>query len=84
MKKVVLMILIMVLAVLLTAETSGEYGFQMLKISAGATLSAQGGTGAFFSNDACGGRQPAAPDPCKISLSIRAFAPWARPDPGCL
>ena len=54
MKKVVLMILIMVLTVLLTAETSGEYGFQMLKISAGATLSAQGGIGAFFSNDAYG------------------------------
>ena len=54
MKKVIFMILIMVLAVLLTAETSGEYGFQMLKISAGAALSAQGGTGAFFSNDAYG------------------------------
>jgi len=54
MKKVILMIFIMVFAVLLKAETSGEYGFQMLKISAGAALSAQGGTGAFFSNDAYG------------------------------
>ena len=37
---------------ILQAETSGEYGFQMLKISSGANSSAQGGVGGYFSSDA--------------------------------
>ncbi|MCK4653917.1 MAG: PorV/PorQ family protein [Candidatus Cloacimonetes bacterium] len=52
--KKVLIVLIINLSVILFSETSGEYGFQMLKISSGANVAAQGGAGAFSSNDAFG------------------------------
>ena len=39
---------------MLYAETSGECGFQTLKISSGADHAAQGGCGAFHTNDAFG------------------------------
>ncbi len=40
------------LAVMLTAETSGEYGFQLLKIASGPEGASQAGTGAFYSGEA--------------------------------
>lgn len=44
--------IIVVIAGLLSAETNGEYGFQMLKISSGASSSAMAGLGAYNSSDA--------------------------------
>lgn len=46
------LILILFSAACLDATTSGEYGFQMLKISSGASSSAQGGVGGYYANDA--------------------------------
>lgn len=54
MKKILLTLLLTILNLALWAETSGEAGFQMLKINSGAVTSAQGGTGAFSSDDAFG------------------------------
>ena len=54
MKKVLTVLIIINLSVLLFSETSGKCGFQMLKISSGANVAAQGGAGAFSSNDAFG------------------------------
>lgn len=44
--------IIISLSVILSAETSGEFGFQMLKISSGAEGTALAGTGAFSSGEA--------------------------------
>lgn len=52
MKKYIYILIVIVLAGILQAETSGEYGFQMLKISSGADGSAQAGVGAYTSSDA--------------------------------
>ena len=52
MKKYIYILIIVVFVGILQAETSGEYGFQMLKISSGACSSAQGGVGGYNSNEA--------------------------------
>ncbi len=54
MKNIILSLLLITLVLKVGAETSGEAGFQMLKISSGAATSAQGGTGAFSADDAFG------------------------------
>jgi len=50
--KILMIVIIFSLAVMLTAETSGEYGFQLLKIASGPEGAAQAGTGAFSSGEA--------------------------------
>ncbi len=50
--KILMMLIIFSLAVVLSAETSGEYGFQLLKIASGPEGAAQAGTGAFSSGEA--------------------------------
>ncbi|MCD6176650.1 MAG: PorV/PorQ family protein [Candidatus Cloacimonetes bacterium] len=50
--KILMLVIIFSLAVVLSAETSGEYGFQLLKIASGPESSAQAGTGAFSSGEA--------------------------------
>lgn len=52
MKKLFIIIILIGLGFSLVAETSGECGFQMLKIVSGASMAAQGGAGAFSSTDA--------------------------------
>lgn len=52
MKKLNIVILLLLIAVSVYAETSGEYGFQMLRIVSGADIAALGGTGALFSHNA--------------------------------
>ncbi|MFC1898628.1 PorV/PorQ family protein [Candidatus Cloacimonadota bacterium] len=54
MKKILLTLILINVLIVLTAETSGEYGWQMLKISSGVDCAAQGGAGAFSANDAFG------------------------------
>ena len=60
MKKHIIVILIILTAALLSAEVSGEYGFQMLRITTGADLAAQGGNGALSSTSGFGFMQNAA------------------------
>jgi len=60
MKKIYIMIILMLVFAHTYAETSGEYGFQMLRIASGADLAAQGGSGAFYSRSAFGFLQNAA------------------------
>ncbi|MDP8201275.1 MAG: PorV/PorQ family protein [Candidatus Tenebribacter burtonii] len=50
--KILMILIIFSLTVILSAETSGEYGFQLLKIASGAEGAAQAGTGAFSSGEA--------------------------------
>jgi len=50
--KILLILIILSFFVLLSGETSGEYGFQLLKIASGAEGAAQAGTGAFSSGEA--------------------------------
>jgi len=50
--KILMILIIFSLAILLSAETSGEYGFQLLKIASGPESAAQAGTGAFSSGEA--------------------------------
>ncbi len=50
-KTIVTMLMITLLSLALLADTSGEAGFQMLRINPSAVYSAQAGTGAFFSVD---------------------------------
>ena len=50
--KTLLILIILTLAVFLSAETSGEYGFQLLKIASGPEGASQAGTGAFSSGEA--------------------------------
>lgn len=50
MKKTWIITLLILFVAVLNAETSGEYGFQLLKISASADAAAMAGTGAFYSN----------------------------------
>ncbi len=50
--KILIILIILTLAVFLTAETSGEYGFQLLKIASGPEGASQAGTGAFSSGEA--------------------------------
>ena len=52
MKKYIILILIVILSVSLSAEVNGKYGFQMLKIISGVSIAAQGGTGAFSTQEA--------------------------------
>ncbi len=52
MKKLIIIIILIGLGCALVAETSGECGFQMLKIVSGASMAAQGGAGAFSATDA--------------------------------
>lgn len=52
MKKISITALIILLSVGLIAETSGEYGLQVLKIISGADDAAMAGTGSFYSNSA--------------------------------
>jgi len=47
-----MIVIISSLAIMLTAETSGEYGFQLLKIASGPEGASQAGTGAFSSGEA--------------------------------
>lgn len=54
MKKIFLAFILINVFVVLAAETSGEYGWQMLKISSGVDCAAQGGAGAFSAGDAFG------------------------------
>ncbi|HPR17575.1 MAG TPA: PorV/PorQ family protein [Candidatus Cloacimonadota bacterium] len=54
MKKLFVILVIVMLTAVLLADTSGEAGFQMLKINTGATVGAQSGTGAFTTEDAFG------------------------------
>lgn len=54
MKKIFLTLIVINVLFVLSAETSGEYGWQMLKISSGVDCAAQGGAGAFSANDAFG------------------------------
>ncbi len=51
MKKFVIILMIIQLAGLLLAESGGEYGFKMLTIDIGTSISAQGGTGSFSNYD---------------------------------
>jgi len=60
MKKIYLILVLLLLTVFTFAETSGEYGFQMLRIVTGADLAAQGGTGSLYSRSAFGFLQNAA------------------------
>jgi len=60
MKKIYTIIILLFVAIFASAETSGEYGFQMLRIASGADLAAQGGSGAFYSRSAFGFLQNAA------------------------
>ena len=50
--KILMLLIIFGLAVILSAETSGEYGFQLLKIASGPEGASQAGTGAFNSGEA--------------------------------
>jgi len=50
--KILMIFMIVGLAVVLSAETSGEYGFQLLKIASGPEGASQAGTGAFSSGEA--------------------------------
>jgi len=50
--KILLIALLLSLAIFLNAETSGEYGFQLLKIASGPEGSSQASTGAFSSGEA--------------------------------
>ncbi len=54
MKKIYIILIMLLISASIFAETSGKYGFQMLRIASGADISAQGGTGAFFSGNAFG------------------------------
>ncbi len=54
MKKIILILLLINSAFILSAETSGKAGFQMLKLSYGADAAALAGTGAFHTNNAYG------------------------------
>lgn len=54
MKKLGISILIIMSIVLLSAEVSGEYGFQMLRIISGADIAAQAGNGSLTSEDGFG------------------------------
>ena len=50
--RILIVMLILSLGTILSAETSGEYGFQLLKIASGPESAAQAGTGAFSSGEA--------------------------------
>jgi hypothetical protein len=50
--KILMILMIISLTGILIAETSGEYGLQLLKVASGPESAAQGGTGEFSSNDA--------------------------------
>jgi len=52
MKKILIIAMVCFWAVGLLAETNGEFGMQVLKISTGADDAAMGGTGAFYANNA--------------------------------
>jgi hypothetical protein len=54
MKKIIIALIMINVLILLSAETSGEKGWQMLKLSSGVDCAAQGGSGAFSTNDAFG------------------------------
>jgi hypothetical protein len=54
MKQIQILIALLLIACGLMAETSGEKGFQMLKIVSSASSAAQGATGAFSAQDAFG------------------------------
>jgi len=54
MKKIILTLILINVMFVLSADTSGEYGWQMLKISSGVDCAAQGGVGAFSAGDAFG------------------------------
>ena len=54
MKKINLILILLLISISVYAETSGEYGFQMLRIVSGADIAALGGTGALFSRNAFG------------------------------
>jgi len=60
MKKIYILIILLSIYIFTFAETSGEYGFQMLRIASGADLAAQGGSGTFYSRSAFGFLQNAA------------------------
>ena len=50
--RILMILIILGLTVVLSAETSGEYGFQLLKIASGPEGAAQAGTGSFSSGEA--------------------------------
>ena len=52
MKKIFSALILINVLIALSADTSGEYGWQMLKISSGVDCAAQGGAGAFSADDA--------------------------------
>jgi hypothetical protein len=52
MKKIGIILAIILMVAVLNAETSGEYGMQILKVIVGADEAAMGGTGAFYANHA--------------------------------
>ena len=52
MKKIMIIITIMLLVSLLAAKSTGEYGFQMLKINTSVGIAAQSGCGTFTTSDA--------------------------------
>ncbi len=54
MKRIILTLSLLIFSLAILADTTGEAGFQMLKIPTGAAISGQGGTGAFISDDAFG------------------------------
>lgn len=54
MKKLGITIIILMAIVMLSAEVSGEYGFQVLRIISGTDLAAQGGNGSLSTDDAFG------------------------------
>ncbi|MCF7794028.1 MAG: PorV/PorQ family protein [Candidatus Cloacimonetes bacterium] len=54
MKRILLTLSLLIFSLAILADTTGEAGFQMLKVPTGATTSAQGGVGAFTANDAFG------------------------------
>lgn len=54
MKKIILTLSLLIFSLAIVAETTGEAGFQMLKVPTGAAISGQGGVGAFVSDDAFG------------------------------